>query len=108
MGSTDTLTATAIVASENLFHKSGPLWSLEDVEISRALHEDELLVKMVATGVCHTDVTATSLPAGNAGVLYPKIAGHEGMYCPHVSQLAHVRKRGSLEPPLNPFGQVSC
>ncbi len=79
MGSTETLTATAIVASENQFHKSGPLWSLEDVEISRALHDDELLIKMVATGVCHTDVTATSLPEGTGGIMYPKIAGHEGM-----------------------------
>lgn len=79
MTQTETLAATAIVASENPFHRSGPLWSLEDVEIVRPLHDRELLVKMVATGICHTDIAATSLPAGQLDIQYPKIVGHEGM-----------------------------
>jgi Zn-dependent alcohol dehydrogenase len=79
MGETVTLSATAIVASENPFHRSGPLWSLEDVEIVRPLHDHELLIKMVATGICHTDIAATSLPAGQLNIHYPKIVGHEGM-----------------------------
>ena len=78
MTETETLTATAIVTSKNPFHRSGPLWSLEHVEIVRPLHNNELLVKIVATGICHTDITATSLPVGKFDIQYPKIVGHEG------------------------------
>ena len=78
----------AIVASENPFHRSGPLWSLEDVEIARALHEHELLVKMVATGVCHADILATEVPEGTMGIEYPKIVGHEGSHYPKYPFLA--------------------
>ena len=44
------------------------------------LHPHELLVKIVATGICHTDVFISSIPSGGFPALaeYPKILGHEG------------------------------
>jgi Zn-dependent alcohol dehydrogenase len=44
------------------------------------LHPHELLVKIVATGICHTDVFVSCIPSGYMpGVApYPKILGHEG------------------------------
>jgi Zn-dependent alcohol dehydrogenase len=33
--------------------------------------EDEFLVEMIATGVCHTDISGY-------GGIYPRVLGHEG------------------------------
>lgn len=52
---------------------SGP-YALETVEL-RALHEDEVLVRIVGAGMCHTDVLPR-IP-DMAGLL-PIITGHEG------------------------------
>ncbi|GGO70617.1 NAD(P)-dependent alcohol dehydrogenase [Nocardioides deserti] len=47
---------------------------LEDVELEGP-RADEVLVRIVATGLCHTDVTmASMLPAE----MYPNVFGHEG------------------------------
>ena len=52
-------------------------WNLERVT-PRALSASELLVRMVATGVCHTDlISGTKLLA--EGGTYPRILGHEGI-----------------------------
>jgi Zn-dependent alcohol dehydrogenase len=47
-----------------------PDWRLQDV-LAREPDEHELLVKIVATGICHTDIA-------NVGGIYPRILGHEG------------------------------
>ncbi|KIW28982.1 uncharacterized protein PV07_04833 [Cladophialophora immunda] len=57
---------------------SGPDWRLERIKFSRPLQSHELRVRMVATGICHTDIALSSLPPGMMGVEYPKILGHEG------------------------------
>lgn len=42
--------------------------------------EGELLVEMVATGVCHTDALIGGIPGGAAPIaFYPRVLGHEGM-----------------------------
>lgn len=41
-----------------------------------SLQEDEVLVQMHATGVCHTDL---SCMAGHLPVQFPNVFGHEGM-----------------------------
>jgi Zn-dependent alcohol dehydrogenase len=46
-------------------------WKFEDL-LTRAPAEDEFLVEMIATGVCHTDI------AGFGGI-YPRVLGHEGV-----------------------------
>lgn len=45
-------------------------WRWEDL-LTRAPREDEFLVEMIATGVCHTDISGY-------GGIYPRVYGHEG------------------------------
>ena len=47
-----------------------PDWRLQDV-LAREPDEHELLIKIVATGICHTDII-------NVGGIYPRVLGHEG------------------------------
>lgn len=54
--------------------------------LTREPKEDEFLVEMIATGVCHTDISGY-------GGIYPRILGHEGMYLTlgrmHLNMKAH-------------------
>ena len=52
-------------------------WRFENVKILRAPKEHELKVRMVATGICHSDIVVASMP-GRWGIAFPKILGHEG------------------------------
>lgn len=52
-------------------------WSLENVDVYGP-GEDEVLVQIHAAGICHTDQLLTSVPPSTFGVIYPKVAGHEG------------------------------
>ncbi|OAA55133.1 Alcohol dehydrogenase superfamily, zinc-type [Cordyceps fumosorosea ARSEF 2679] len=45
-------------------------WAWEEL-LTREPKEDEFLVEMIATGICHTDI------AGYGGI-YPRVLGHEG------------------------------
>lgn len=76
--------AQAIVAREPT-QPSHPNWSLETVNVG-PVGDDDVLVEMHAAGLCHTDLTLTSLPSGALGTAYPKVAGHEGIYTPLVHQ----------------------
>jgi len=52
----------------------GQPFTMSEVELD-APREDEVLVRMVATGLCHTDITMGSfLPAE----MFPNVFGHEG------------------------------
>ncbi|KAM0075255.1 hypothetical protein ACKRZS_012709 [Fusarium odoratissimum] len=42
----------------------------------RTIHPSELLIRVVATGICHTDLIFATWPAGQ--IPYPKVLGHEG------------------------------
>lgn len=74
-------TTRAIVASApGADHQGGKNWALQDLDL-RSLKDDEVLVKIIATGICHTDLLITSIPAAYsaaAGITYPKVVGHEG------------------------------
>lgn len=74
-----TLTTKAIVAREPE-HPRTVNWSLEDVHV-HSPGEDEVLVEMRASGICHTDIVLSSVPDGTLGINYPKVVGHEGIYC---------------------------
>lgn len=50
-------------------------FKLESIELD-ALREDEALVEIHATGVCHTDLTCA---AGILPAQFPKVFGHEGI-----------------------------
>lgn len=45
-------------------------WKWEEM-LTREPNEDEFLVEMIATGVCHTDISGY-------GGIYPRVLGHEG------------------------------
>ncbi|KAJ5761290.1 hypothetical protein N7520_008446 [Penicillium odoratum] len=63
----------------------GPLssgqWKLESVT-PRAIKDDELLIRMVATGICRADIHFGDFPvqeaATNPAAFYPRVMGHEG------------------------------
>ncbi|KAL9562086.1 hypothetical protein ACKAV7_014009 [Fusarium commune] len=44
----------------------------------RAIHPSELLIRVVATGICHTDLIFATWPADQ--IPYPKVLGHEGQF----------------------------
>ena len=54
-----------------------PNLKLEDVFI-RELEDDEVLVKMLASGICHSDIVVACSPEGQMN--YPKVLGHEGVF----------------------------
>lgn len=45
-------------------------WKFERL-LTREPLEDEFLIEMIATGVCHTDISGY-------GGIYPRVLGHEG------------------------------
>lgn len=53
-------------------------WRWEDM-LTREPNEDEFLVEMIATGVCHTDISGY-------GGIYPRVLGHEGTLLTNNSQ----------------------
>jgi aryl-alcohol dehydrogenase len=55
-------------------HEAGAPFSLEEIELDE-LRADEVLVRMVATGLCHTDL---SVRAGYIPFPLPGVVGHEG------------------------------
>jgi Zn-dependent alcohol dehydrogenase len=74
-----TTPARAIVASApGPDYKPGNNWALEEISVPNDLKDGELLVEMVASGICHTDLLTTSFPGGLPGLPYPRIVGHEG------------------------------
>lgn len=69
--------AKAIVCHDT--HANGG-WKMEDAAV-REPGEGELLVEMVASGVCHTDALIGGLPDGAAPIaFYPRVLGHEGTF----------------------------
>ncbi|KAK5164306.1 uncharacterized protein LTR77_010001 [Saxophila tyrrhenica] len=70
----------AILASAPNYpdHSPGSNWSLENISVPNDLKDGELLVDMLASGICHTDLISTGVPGGTPGFPYPYVAGHEG------------------------------
>jgi hypothetical protein len=48
---------------------------LQEIFVPNELGPGEVLVEMVATGICHTDISLTAKGMGQA---FPIVAGHEG------------------------------
>jgi len=72
MGSpTQTLALVASAPVDNLLQ-----WKMETLSL-QDLAENELLIKVVSSGICHTDLTASVFPVELGGI-YPKVLGHEG------------------------------
>ena len=54
-------------------------WQIEDVLV-RSPEAGDVLVRVIASGVCHTDLGCGSFPDGTGFPVppYPRILGHEG------------------------------
>jgi D-arabinose 1-dehydrogenase-like Zn-dependent alcohol dehydrogenase len=52
-------------------------WKLKDITL-RPLKQGELLIEIVASGICQTDLHFAGAESG-FGVHYPRIMGHEGI-----------------------------
>ncbi len=61
-------------------------WQIEDV-LGCSPEADEVLVRVIASGVCHTDLGCGSFPDGTGFPVppYPRILGHEGTYFKRVN-----------------------
>ena len=70
-----TVKTRALIAYPVEIGAAAPLFKMEDVEIPE-LEEGQLLVQMVATGLCHSDVTL-ALDSNVGGER--KVLGHEGI-----------------------------
>lgn len=73
--------ARAIVAHEPI--EDQLIWKLEDVTVLRDLQPTELLVRIVSTGICHTDVVFSTWP--KEAIPYPKVLGHEGKMAKRIN-----------------------
>ncbi|KAE9366798.1 aryl-alcohol dehydrogenase-like protein [Stipitochalara longipes BDJ] len=59
-----------------LVHEAGGFFNYQEITIDDTLQDDEVLVEMKATGVCHTDLNFAkekTIPG-----LFPAVFGHEG------------------------------
>jgi hypothetical protein len=83
-------------------HRAGQ-WKLRDV-VSRSLGEKEVLVEIVASGICHSDLHFADSESGHE-VHYPRVMGHEGyissfcnsrMFNPKVKFLQEWDTSGNL------------
>jgi len=57
-------------------------WKLQNLTL-RPLQARELLVEIVASGICQTDLHFAGAESG-FGVHYPRIMGHEGTFLPFL------------------------
>lgn len=55
-------------------------WKLQDITL-RPVQEKELVVEIVASGICQTDLHFAGAESG-PGIHYPRIMGHEGEHIP--------------------------
>lgn len=70
-------TVSAIVAYEPA-NPGAPEFRHETLELTQTSPgPKEILVRMLAVGICHTDIVVGSVPDGYFGT-YPKVLGHEG------------------------------
>lgn len=73
MASADKITSRAIVCHDKLQNGG---WKMDTVTL-REPHDDELVIEMVASGICHTDALVGSIDPSPIS-FYPRILGHEG------------------------------
>jgi Zn-dependent alcohol dehydrogenase len=73
------MTSTTAIVSHEPKEFMKREWTLDIVAL-RPPGDDEVLVEMHASGICHTDILLSSVPTGALGVQYPKVVGHEGIF----------------------------
>jgi Zn-dependent alcohol dehydrogenase len=83
-------------------------WSLEAVKI-REPRENEILVKILASGICHTDIAISFLPPEQGGK-YPRVMGHEGAGIVEKigHGISHVKEGDYVLLSLDSCGEPAC
>lgn len=102
------ISATAIIS--DVPNGTHPSWRKEKVQI-REPGEDELLVRIIASGVCHTDIAISTFPKDEPGFQpYPKIMGHEGAGVVEKvgSKISHVKKGDKVLLSFDYCGKDDC
>lgn len=76
MTTSSAIQTRAIVCHDTLANNG---WRLQPVQ-TRPIKDDELLVEIVASGICHTDVIIGGLQDNGKSPIgfYPRVLGHEG------------------------------
>ena len=69
------LLSTTMRTQALIVEQPGTKFTLRDVDLDE-LRSDEVLVEIIATGICHTDLKSAS---GQSIVKFPFVAGHEGL-----------------------------
>lgn len=85
-------------------------WRKTSVNIRDPL-EDEVLVRIVASGICHTDVVLSLTPPDAPGFSpYPKVVGHEGAGIVEKvgSGITHTKPGDKVLLSFDYCGQASC
>ncbi|KAH7381430.1 hypothetical protein DE146DRAFT_670584 [Phaeosphaeria sp. MPI-PUGE-AT-0046c] len=99
---------TAIVCDEP---KDGQVqWRKTTLHL-REPQSDEVLVRIVASGICHSDIGVSSFPPGTPGFsAYPKVLGHEGAGIVERagSQVLHVKKGNMVLLSFDHCGKATC
>ena len=100
--------ATAILTDHP---KDGHLqWRKERVHV-RAPLNDEVQVRIIASGICHTDVAMSMFPADVPGfAAYPKVLGHEGAGIVEKvgSSVTHVKEGDKVLLSFDYCGKAEC
>jgi Zn-dependent alcohol dehydrogenase len=80
------LACQAIVSYKPTAHGQ-PDFRVQSLSI-RDIREDECLVQIVATGLCHTDLAVAS----RHDSIYPRVLGHEGIFGQKVPKVTSHMK----------------
>lgn len=59
--------------------KKEPNWNLEHVTLPTP-GPHELVVEIIATGICHTDIALSLIPPADGSPPKPTVLGHEGKF----------------------------
>jgi Zn-dependent alcohol dehydrogenase len=73
--------------------------------------EDEILVRMLASGICHADIAFSAIPGGAPGFMpYPKTMGHEGSGIVERvgSGISHIEKGDKVLLSFDYCGKDEC
>ncbi|KIW50505.1 hypothetical protein PV05_09309 [Exophiala xenobiotica] len=57
--------------------QGAPNWRYEPVKL-RMVKDHEIQIRMVSTGICHSDIYESNIPDRADGIPYPWVFGHEG------------------------------
>ncbi|KAH7070099.1 hypothetical protein FB567DRAFT_539867 [Paraphoma chrysanthemicola] len=99
---------TAIVS--DVPKDGGIAWKKEKLQLREPL-DDEVLVQIVASGICHTDIAMSAVPSEAPGFApYPKVTGHEGsgIVLRTGSSVSHVKEGDKVLLSFDYCGSDDC